>query len=324
MNLYDREYFREEQKRYSPQNPLQPGPGGYSVVTILIAINVIIFLVDQLTIVRLPNGGSYYWLSEFLAMKTNVFANAFAQPWEGWNWVRNSVLLVWDARQFVTYGFAHNPMSLMHVGFNMYGLWLFGRDVERTYGKIEFLLLYLFLIVVSGLVWLLVQIFIVRDAGGLIGASGAVVGMTILFALNFPNRKFTLLFLPTKPIPAWVLAVAYIAFDLFGVLFDQNGTTAYIGHLAGAAFAYLYFRWHIRFTSFLSINKISSGGKGIFGFGGRSSRLKLHDPEAAERKLDEEGDRILAKLNREGMDSLTRREKKVLEDYSRSVRQRRK
>ncbi|MEM7316229.1 MAG: rhomboid family intramembrane serine protease, partial [Planctomycetota bacterium] len=88
--------------------------------------------------------------------------------------------------QFLTYGFLHAPMEkhIFHVVLNMYGLWLFGSAIESKYGSKEFLALYLGIMVLAGAIWW--GITTMSGVSSMIGASGAVAGMTILFALNFP------------------------------------------------------------------------------------------------------------------------------------------
>ncbi|MGH7138826.1 MAG: rhomboid family intramembrane serine protease, partial [Pirellulales bacterium] len=150
MGLYDRDYIREDD---------QPGifaGGQYSMVTILIAINVGVYLIDML-------------MGNTLIPKLEVRADVFREPWYAW--------------QLLTYGFAHDPNDFRHILFNMLYLWFFGRDVEVIYGRKEFLRLYLSLTVLSGLVWALIA-FALHNPRPLIGASGAVVGVTILFVLR--------------------------------------------------------------------------------------------------------------------------------------------
>ena len=133
MGLYDRDYVRDE-----PRGSFLGG--NRSMVTNLILVNVGVFLLDLVFFNRR--------LSEYLALHADLFTH----PWNIW--------------QLLTYGFAHEsgqpgtPIVLgnfAHVGFNMFGLWLFGRDVESIYGRKEFLRIYLSLIVLCGLSWVVIQ-----------------------------------------------------------------------------------------------------------------------------------------------------------------------
>jgi hypothetical protein len=85
-------------------------------------------------------------------------------------------------------------------------------------------------------------------------------------------------------------------------------------HLAGAAlgFAYFYLQWNF--------GRLLPGRGAMQGFK-RKPKLRVHDPDADYQARDTEGDALLEKVNREGLDSLTPREKKILEEYSRRMRQ---
>ena len=98
--------------------------------------------------------------------------------------------MIW---QFVTYIFLHG--DLVHIILNMLGLFFLGRSVEQFYGRKEFLRFYLTTIVVAGLIWALATALACRLAGvplqgAAVGASGAVVGVVILFVVGgFRHKK---------------------------------------------------------------------------------------------------------------------------------------
>ena len=87
--------------------------------------------------------------------------------------------------QFFTYMFLHG--SLTHLLFNMFALWMFGCDVERSWGKNKYLFYYLACGVGAGLSQEIVQ-FLMGDGGVTIGASGAVFGILLAFGMIFPRR----------------------------------------------------------------------------------------------------------------------------------------
>ncbi len=301
MGIYDRDYYQGEEHN---QGSGMRGPS--SVVGWLILINVVIFVVDMFTPVRgpIPLDGivNSHQLGHLLSLRA-------AEGFYPWNW--------W---QFLTYGFAHAPMdskiSFWHVAFNMYGLWLFGREVEHRYGKREFIFAYCGLVIMSGLCWALVDLVTADDPGSVVGASGAVMGMVVLYAMNFPNREFYLLFLPGVPIKAWMLAVGYVALDLFSGMSPAEGSNvAHSAHLAGAAWAFIYFRSGVQLSKFASFGDAMKKLK--------SPKLRVHNPDDFQ-DLDREADRLLEKVHREGEESLTKKEKKILADYSRRMRQKHK
>ncbi len=297
MGFEDRDYYREERPALSVTAPR-------SAVVVLLIINVAVWIADALTPEQ-PGGGR--WLSDHLA----VTGETLTRPWFWW--------------QFVTYGFAHAPFNFWHILGNMLGLFLFGRDIEWHYGRAEFVRLYLALVVAAGLAWAVVNKAMGVDPPPMYGASGAVTGVVILFALNYPHRTVLLFFV--VPMPAWVLGVILVASNLFSSITETGSNVAFGVHLAGAAFAYVYFRlgwnfgrmapetWRLRLPRLV----------------GRP-RLRVHDPEEAadpepdvspEEGLAEEVDRILAKIHRQGEASLTRKERRTLEAASRQYQRKR-
>ena len=279
MGLYDREYYREE-----PRGIVLGGD--MSINTTLILINVVVFIADMFSEGR---------LSGALALEWDLFQN----PLNFW--------------QLLTYGFAHDPSNMWHILSNMFFLWLFGRDMEALYGKRLYLQLYLSLVVLSGFVWLVLNL-LSGTAAMLIGASGAVTGIMVLFVLHYPTR--TLLFWGVFPIPVWILATLQLLQDIVGAV-TRSGQVAYTAHLTGAAFAYLFYKtgwqlgslWPKRF----SMGKLR-----------RKPRLRVHNAEDDEDDLGRRVDRILEKINREGQDSLTRDERRTLEKASRRYQQKRR
>ena len=80
----------------------------------------------------------------------------------------------------------------------------------------------------------------------MLGASGGVVAVVILFAFNFPYR--TVLFMFFLPMPMWVAAVIFVAVDAIGAS-TAPGNVAYTAHLGGALFAFLYYEGGLRLNA---------------------------------------------------------------------------
>lgn len=293
MGLYDRQYYREENAGFGLRGPT-------TIVGTLILINIVVFVADQLFTQQ---------LGDLLA----VHVQTLTRPWLWW--------------QFITYGFVH-ASEPQHIIFNMLGLFFFGRDIEFTYGRKEFLRLYLTLIVVGAVAWAVINRLQGIDfSGPLVGASGAVAGIIILYALHFPNRTLLLMFI--IPVPAWLVGILLVVMDAMGALGWSSGpdglNVAYTVHLAGAAFAFLYyrFRWNL--------GALVPSGFSLAWFKSRP-RLRVHDPDSDDedrgtadaRALSEEVDRILEKIHQQGESSLTRRERRILESASRQYQQRRR
>ncbi len=286
MGLYDRDYGRDELDSAWRPNVAKPK----SATIILIAINVAVFLVEFVT------------RSESLAETFAVTPTTLARPWMWW--------------QFLTYGFIHGDLN--HILFNMFGLFIFGRPMEQRLGFAEFIKFYLIAVIIGGIIGAVIALA-TGVSVAIIGASGAVVATTILFACFYPNVELLLFFV--LPIKAWVLCAVFVAFDLFGALGGRGGNTAFEVHLAGAAFGLVYYfqRWKFDWISTDGLIRWRQS----MGQRSRRMKLKLHDPDRKLQQEAAEADRILAKIHESGEASLTRSERKTLESYSRRQRQKR-
>ena len=131
--------------------------------------------------------------------------------------------------QLVTSAFLH--ADPMHLLVNMFGLWMFGSDVERALGGGRFLRLYFLSALTAALAQIVVTALLQQTAPTL-GASGAVFGILGAFALLYPNRVIVLL-IPPIPLPARMFVFLYAAIELaLGVLGTQAGV-AHFAHLGG-------------------------------------------------------------------------------------------
>lgn len=275
-----------------------------SITLTLIIINVIVFFLD------LALSGSGGDARSVMAQWFEVRADTLVKPWM---WYR-----------FLTYGFVHSMDGIGHLAFNMLGLFIFGRVVESRMGSREFLRFYLLALAIGGLVAALRWAWVAVDEGvafsaipvGTIGASGAVMAVTILFAFYFPDA--TILLMLIFPVKAWVVAVLYVVLNLYGAI-GGSGPVAYEVHLAGAGFAALYHLrgWRLDFLRLDAPLELWDSVRR------RRPKLRLHDPEKKLAQQEAEVDRILDKIQQAGLDSLTASERKTLERHSRLKRQQR-
>lgn len=187
------------------------------MVSNLIMLNVVAFLVTLLLPQYLP------WIDSKLAL---------------WYWEAPNFSPV----QFVSYMFLHAGFS--HLFFNMFALWMFGRQLEYDLGPRRFLTFYLICGVGAGVLNLLVMQF-TGDYGVTIGASGAVFGILLAFGLMHPNERLMLL-IPPIPIKAKYFVMAYGALELFqGLAVSDN--VAHFAHLGGMLFgAILLYYWRAK------------------------------------------------------------------------------
>jgi membrane associated rhomboid family serine protease len=144
--------------------------------------------------------------------------------------------------QLLTYGFLHG--SLTHIFFNMFGLWMFGRELEQLMGSKRFLTYFLTCVVGAGIV----QLIVAGTQGGLyptVGASGGVFGILLAYGLTFPNRMVMLIF-PPIPMRAKYFVLFYGLLELYlGVSGGAPGV-ANFAHLGGMFFGYILLRYWLR------------------------------------------------------------------------------
>jgi membrane associated rhomboid family serine protease len=147
--------------------------------------------------------------------------------------------------QPVSYLFVHSPSSIMHVLFNMLAVWMFGVDLERRWGTVSFTKFYFVSGVGAGLCVLLVSLApygwaYSTYAGVTIGASGAVYGLLMAWALLFPHRQILFMFIFPLPARIFVLIIGAIAF-LSAVGASGSGVSN-LAHLGGLAAGWLYLK----------------------------------------------------------------------------------
>jgi membrane associated rhomboid family serine protease len=145
--------------------------------------------------------------------------------------------------QLVTYSFLHG--SLTHLGFNMVAVWMFGAELEKRWDELRYLLTYLLSVVVAAMTQIAVSGYFLHAAGPVIGASGGVFGLLLAYALYFPNRVISFIFLPFIRIPARTFVLGYGVIELLlGVTSTDTGVAhfAHLGGLFGGWLAVQYFR----------------------------------------------------------------------------------
>jgi len=178
----------------------------FSAVKVLIGINVAVFMLQSLTG---PATQEMFALYPLQRVEGGVYFH------------------VW---QLVTYAFLHGGVS--HILFNMWGLWLFGSEIERYLGSQRLLMIYFASVITAAVSQLLVPFWFPIEPASTVGASGGVFGLLLAYAFMFPHRKLALVFLPI-PISAWLFAALYAGLELFlGVTGTQAGV-AHFAHLGG-------------------------------------------------------------------------------------------
>jgi membrane associated rhomboid family serine protease len=288
--------------------------GGFSmfppVIKGLIISNVIVwllldFLLAPFTLAGVPIFGI---LSEYLAL-----------------WPLGPNFWPW---QLVTYMFMHG--GFLHLFFNMLALWMFGMELENSWGSRKFLIFYMLCGIGAGVANMIVSIPLELTAPT-VGASGAVFGIMIAFAMLFPDRPIYLYFL--FPVRAKYLIAVWIGLELLlGVTGSSDGV-AHFAHLGGAAVGFLYMavelgiiplrEWLISFKGeesypFRNNPHIRKEGDEI-----RDAQFfDIHTGKPREDKEEvtqEVIDAILDKISTGGYQSLTEDEKRILNEASKRI-----
>ncbi len=236
------------------------------------------------------------------------------------------------AWQLITYQFMHGGFA--HIFFNMFALWMFGVEVEYFMGSRKFLYFYLLCGVVAGVFQLFLPPLFGEALAPTIGASGAIFGVLVAFAMLFPDRYIFLYFL--IPIKAKYLIPLFILMELY-FADTGGGNIAHLAHLGGAlaGFVYILLDKNSGVSFSRAFRKSSSGtykGGNIFNsFGMPSNPFKKKDNSVQDADFydvnndikeisQSEIDEILEKISKSGYQNLSDREKKILFEASKRMK----
>ncbi len=247
----------------------------------------------------------------------------------------------------VTYMFVH--AGLWHLALNMYTLWIFGPRVEHLWGTKRFVWFYLW----CGLGGVLAHALFGPDGSSLVGASAAIFGVMFAFAWQWPREEIYLF--GVLPMRVSVLVGLLAGINLLqGVGAAATGSVgsgvAYLAHLGGFAFAFLYLhapgpgsierlRQHVSSvpdgsespraipprtarsrTRVDEVDEIVAKSKAIVGKQKQRQPARGALPRPAAEPKPTEVDRLLDKISAEGMASLTDEEREILSEFSRRLR----
>jgi len=296
----------------------RPGFGGFSffppVIKALILINVGVYLFHNFVIQGILTVGD--------TALAYVFGDYFyLQPF-GENFY------IW---QLVTYMFLHG--DFWHLFFNMLMLWMFGMEVENTWGSRKFMLFYFACGLTAALANLLITPLF-TDPRPTIGASGGVYGVLVAFAMLFPNRHVYLNFF--VPVRAKFLILFMIGLELYYGITGTTDGVAHMAHLGGAFFAVIWIILDTRGVLDRMLWSLQAG---------KSKRTRHLDDPVIQRPVRRDAeffdiqekpresspgrndfdrnqkiiDEILDKISKQGYSGLTEEEKRILLDASRRI-----
>lgn len=283
MSWQDRQYASPYDDTYSSGGGgLQSWLGGLpplsKVVKWILIANAALFVLVLVT------GGQDSFIYRWLAMNTALVKKG--QIW-----------------RLFTFTYLHDPRTIGHIFFNMLGLYFLGVPLESHYGAKRFFVFYTIAGFASVLLYLIVTLSgWLSPYAMLVGASGGVLATMGACAVLFPQMRLILFLFPVPIRAVALLAVGLYTFNLFTRGHNAGGDAC---HLAGLAFG---IAWGYRSQHFWYWWE-SRGARKKAGAWERQRR------EAAERQ--NQVDAILDKVKQHGINSLTRREKQLLEDASR-------
>lgn len=357
MGIQNRDYYRNEATAGG-----WSGSPGQSMCQILIIVTVVTYFLQMIItvphrtsvaemIASLPaedrqelrdmlKNGRQAELEAMAEQFTSVHYESLLQEWGELDPGKVSQGQVW---RLLTYAFLHDRYGLMHLIFNMFALYLFGPAIEDLIGRREFLLFYLVSAIASGLCHVLFG-FVMHDFVPAIGASGAVMAVTMLFAIYYPTAPINIYFVLT--IQARWLIVLYVIFDMHPILLALSGMShrstgiAHAAHLGGLAFGFLYYRFHWKLSGWLPTRGGDSIGRKLTKWWTRPQlRVYSSPPDrspdrpverpitrsvtpVSSRDLERRVDEILKKIKEQGEASLSDDERNLLRDASQAYKKR--
>jgi membrane associated rhomboid family serine protease len=311
-------------RRRSPLDDMGAQMGLTPAVTLLVALNLVVFAAQFLvdTARGYNFGPMMYWLS---------FIPNFAFKGQIW--------------RFITYMFMHG--GFWHIAMNMFVLWMFGPRIEEIWGRRTFLIYYFVCGIGAALTYGAFSLVGLQADVPMIGASGAIFGLLLAFGVTYPDAIIYIFFI--LPLRAKYAVMLFGLIELMSVP-RANSQTAHLAHLGGMLFGYLFLLWatggrlgriprvprfggsHRPRTAGYDRSARTGGGLTDLLHSWRTRmRIKVVDGQrsrgaagpstggngALSRDDRERVDRILEKISREGLKSLTSEEQELLRRASR-------
>jgi membrane associated rhomboid family serine protease len=296
--LEDRDYMRPP-AYYRPR---------MSFTVALLVANAIAFLIELVMCGYPP-----------LFSPDNYFALSLAGLEHGYVW------------QLLTYQFMH--VGFLHIFLNCWAIYVFGRIIEDTLGPKKFLALYFSCGVIGGLTQVLGALVWPSHIGGaVVGASAAALGLVAVFAALYPERELTLLLFFFLPVTLrakyllWgmaLLSMYCILFPLSGLTLLMGGNIAHAAHLGGMLTGFVFVRqfiqgrwhwpqWRLPVSRRVAPREfvVTRAGRGKFW---QSAAGKSDEELSTDEFVKSEVDPILDKISAHGIQSLTAREREILE-----------
>ena len=181
---------------------------------------------------NIPKAVKHIIIINVLMLVLTYLNNPLMSKW----FALNPISFLWKPWQLVTYMFMHGGFG--HLFFNMYTLFIFGSVLENVWGTKKFLTFYF----VTGIGAALVNIGVQYLTGSFaltVGASGAIYGILMGYAMLYPDSRLTLLFPPVSMKAKWFVLIFAGIELLLGISNNPADNVAHFAHLGGLIFAFL-------------------------------------------------------------------------------------
>ncbi len=274
---------------YTPEFGMSFGSKWTRAIKVLIAVNVGVFILQVLFF-----SISTQWSGGRPIEGTGVgYPDPFTKLF--WFYPPDTFGRLW-LWQLFSYTFLHSIYDPWHLIINMFALWMFGADVERTMGTRKFLTLYFTAGVFSALLSTLLG-----SNSAILGASGAIFAIEVAFAMFFPEATIILFVFPIK---AKHLVMIFAGITALNCLLPSGGNIAYYAHLGGLLYGFLFVRYEPMLWNMIDI------------WQAKQRERELRESAEIRRRVDI----ILEKVNRVGIENLTRKELEFLQNASKKYR----
>jgi membrane associated rhomboid family serine protease len=273
------------------------GPA-WSATIVLLVVNVVAFILQNVLYTFFPG----FRTDAYLALSVDGLRHGFA----------------W---QLLTYQFMHG--GWLHLLLNCWAIYVFGREIEVTLGWKPFLTLYFSSGIIGGLFQALAGVLLRGAfAAPVVGASAGVFGLVSAFSVLYPERSLTLLLFFIIPVSmrAKYLLLFSALLTVFGIIFPKDNI-AHAAHLGGMLTGIVFVRyamhWHWRWPRVPRIRSqpirplVKVPGRSSAAWGQKQGGVEEDLP--ADEFLSKAVDPILDKISAHGIQSLTERERRILE-----------
>jgi len=223
----------------------------------------------------------------------------------------------WQIWRYVTFQFLHSTGGIFHIALNMLGLYFLGTPLEQRWGGRRFLRFYLTCGAVAGIAYVIMtRLLLPVSLWGmpLVGASGGVYGVLLACAILFPHIRLILFIFPVPIRLAAAIVFGGMIFVVLTSLGNDNVMTnsnfwSQVAHLGGGVAAVVWI-WVLPKLKLYSAEVKQNAEAGAW-------EKKVRQQQAQQTQID----RILDKIQQEGISSLTGKEKRILQDATEKQRE---